>query len=108
MREGLFSNKRRSRKLGVILRDYTLSNKNSDKILYDPKYDISKGQGWWEVDNMESASNRFFAKKGAELAAFFEMPYFGIGNTVYTQKNTREFGADFAKALLIYLMEGEK
>ena len=64
------------------------------------------GEEWNQPDSPTFTS--YFRRSGARLACGFEVPYFGLGDPVYTQENLRLFGEDFAEALAGVSMEGER
>lgn len=71
------------------------------RIKYDGKHDIEMGCEWNQPDSPTFSS--FFRRLGVRLPCGFEVPYFGLGDQVYTQENLRLFGEDFAQALMEYL-----
>ncbi len=90
-------------RLGFFLRQMTSANTKPGRIVYDPRYDIEKGQEW-NVDN-PTTSGAFFLRQGARLATTLEFPYFGTEGQVVTQTAMRDFGRDFGRALEAYLEE---
>lgn len=92
-------------KLGLHLQQITLANSKPGRIVYDPRYDIEKGQEW-NVDN-PTTSSAFFIRHSARLAATLEFPYFGSEGQIMTQTTMRDFGKDLGRALEIYLEEAQ-
>ena len=90
-------------KLGFILHEITLNNKNSNPILYTPEHDIDIGVDWLIPEEMIGSSCSFFVSQGAKLSVILEMPYFGTRDCIYTRDNTFNFGIDFGKAIMRYL-----
>jgi hypothetical protein len=96
--------KEETEKLGAVLRDITSGNFKFGGIEYDQKHDLEMGEEWNQPVHPTCSS--FFRQQKAAIACTFEVPYFGTGNPVFTPENSRRFGADFARALEIYLTSG--
>lgn len=95
--------KEETEKFGRYLKRMTQQNQDGiKKLSYDPIYDIEKGDGW----NMGSRGtcSHLFVSQHAKLAFSFEFPYFGTKGEEITPQKSREFGADFARALEHYLL----
>lgn len=88
-------------KFGGILKGITMNDKSLEKIVYTSKHDIDMGVDWNQPGSATYSS--FMAKQGARLAMTIEFPYFGVEGMVYTQQNSRGFGANVARALETYL-----
>lgn len=89
--------------LGTILQQITASNPNTDKIQYDPYYDLEPGEAWNRLEDAPFFGN-FMLGRCSKLVGIVEYPYFGTGNAVVTEQSSRLFGADFAQALEKYLL----
>jgi hypothetical protein len=88
-------------RLSMLLEETTASNKRQDKVSHQRKFDIEPGEEW-NQPGLPTCSV-FCGGHGAKLACSFEFPYFGSGDPIFTIDNSRRFGADFARALTIYL-----
>jgi hypothetical protein len=95
--------KEETEKLCESLKHLTSNSGHADRIVYDPIHDVDMGEGFNQPH--ERSCSSFFERQKAKIACIFEFPYFGTGNTVYTQQNCRQFGTHFAQALENYLME---
>ena len=87
-------------RLGELLRGVT-GARHGGAIRYTGRYDIEMGEEWNQPSSPTSSA--FMRKAGARLACGFEVPYFGTEDQIFNQENCRQFGADFAKALMAYL-----
>ena len=92
--------KERIEEFGEILKDFINEDTSPDKIIFDEAYSIEMGESWNKEGTPTFAT--FMENRGAHLCFTLEVPYFGIGNTVYTQKNLRSLGTNFAKAIEKY------
>ncbi len=90
-------------KLEGILSRISLNNPKGSKVIFRPEYDISIGEDWFKPG--EPTSCEFFEKLGSRICATLEYPYFGTEDMIITQRNSREFGQDLAKALEAYLLK---
>ena len=105
--KGLSPMKEKVENLGWLLQKATQSNKNIDKIIYDPVYDIEMGEDWMVPKDLANSSWVYLGNTGIALSTAFEVPYFGTNDCIYTQKNTRALGADFGRAFKEYLPQAE-
>lgn len=95
--------KQAQEKFGDILKAVTSNRKDANKIVYTKSMDIEAYDEWNNVDL--PMFTKYLYDKKTKLCFSFEFPYFGIGDTVYTQENCVNFGRDFAKALELFLIE---
>ncbi|WP_127584827.1 M14-type cytosolic carboxypeptidase [Paenibacillus koleovorans] len=71
------------------------------ELIYTGEWDIESDVDW-NLSTNRTAS-KYYRDLEILLCFTFEIPYFGTGETVYTQANLRDFGRSFARALADYL-----
>jgi len=88
-------------KLGQCLQRAILNESDPDKVIYYGKYDMSIGEEWFKPET--PCSTKFFEKIGARISVTCEYTYFGTGNMIITQSNSRGFGRNLSIALNEYI-----
>ena len=87
-------------KLGEILAQVTRRRTGSNGIIFHPEKCVEANEDW--NDMSEPSLSNYLRDNNAKISFSFEIPYFGLESTPYTQQNTRAFGADIARALELY------
>ncbi|WP_409342222.1 hypothetical protein [Paenibacillus sp. MBLB4367] len=91
--------------LSGLLEQVSGERSEEDAIRHLSVHDLGMGEDWNLPHGRACAD--YFVRAGTPLACSFEFPYFGSGGIVFTEANSRRFGADFARALELYLMAAD-
>lgn len=89
-------------RFSALLESTTSSRDYSGPISYRSVHDIEMGEDWNQPHG--TGSTDFFARQGAKLAFSFEVPYFGIEESMVTPNNCRKLGAAIAQSLELYII----
>ena len=88
------------KKFGKILCEYTQTEKSLGKIPCSDKIDLRPDR--------PHVSRAFFCRLGTKLVCGLEYAHLGVPGAIVTQENSRLFGADFARAIEVYMRSGEE
>jgi len=92
-------------RFGALLESTTIRQDYDGQITYNSVHDIEMGEDWNQPHG--TSGSDFFARQGAKLAFSFEIPYFGLEESMVSPVNCKKFGAAIAKSLELYLLSHE-